>query len=102
MAGLFKSVTDTLGGIKDAASAEAAAPKLEELNARLDTMKAAVARLPESGRATLDRLVEQQLNPVKEQAKQTLSLPGLTDRIKDLIAQIVRKLEEWHVIGKTG
>ena len=102
MTGLFKSVTETLAGIKDAASAEAAAPKLEELNAKLDTMKKTVGQLPETGRATLQRLVDQQLKPIKEQATQTLSLPGLSDRIKELIGQIVQKLEAWHLIGQTS
>jgi hypothetical protein len=61
-----------------------------------------MARLPEAGRTTLQQTVQQQLGPIKEQAQSTLSLPGLSDRIKQLITEIVRKLEEWNVIQRTG
>jgi hypothetical protein len=100
LTGMFKTMSETFAGIKDAASAEEAAPKLEELSAKLDTMKKAASGLPETGRATLQRIVDQQLNPIAEQAKQKLTLPGLSDRIKALIDQIVRKLEEWRLISQ--
>jgi hypothetical protein len=60
-----------------------------------------MAQLPETGRTTLQRVVDQQLNPMKEQAQKALELPGLSERIRALITQIVRKLEEWHIIDTT-
>jgi hypothetical protein len=98
----FRTLGETFANIKDAASAEAAAPKLEELSTKIDSLKAMMARLPEAGRSTLQQTVQQQLGPIKEQAQSTLSLPGLSDRIKQLITEIVRKLEEWNVIQRTG
>jgi hypothetical protein len=98
----FRTLGETFSNIKDAASAEAAAPRLEELSTKIDSLKAMMARLPEAGRATLQQSVQQQLGPIKEQAQSTLSLPGLSERIKQLITQIVRKLEEWNVIQRTG
>jgi hypothetical protein len=98
----FRTLGETFASIKDAASAEAAAPKLEELSTTIDSIKRSMAQLPEAGRATLQRTVEQQLNPIKDQAQRTLELPGLSERIKQLIAQIVRKLEEWNVLARTG
>jgi hypothetical protein len=92
---------ETFASITDAASAEAAAPKLEELSTKIDTIKRAMAQLPETGRTTLQRVVDQQLNPMKEQAQKALDLPGLSERIRALITQIVRKLEEWHIIDTT-
>jgi hypothetical protein len=97
----FKTLGETFAGITDAASAEAAAPKLQELSAKLDSMKKMLSQLPETGRATLIKSIESQLNPMKEKAEQTLALPGLSERIKTLIGEIVRKLEEWHIIGGT-
>jgi hypothetical protein len=38
----FRSATDTFAGIKDAASAEAAVPKLRELSTRVDSMRVAM------------------------------------------------------------
>ena len=98
----FKMLGETFASIKDAASAEAAAPKLEELNAKIDTIKKTMAQLPETGRAALQKLVVDQLKPMKDQAQQAVSLPGLSERIKLLINQIITKLEEWQVIKTTG
>jgi hypothetical protein len=98
----FKTLGETFASITDAASAEAAAPKLEELSKKIDTLKAMMANVPEAGRATLQTTLDQQIEPFKAKAKETLALPGLSDRIKALINQIVTKLEEWHIIERTG
>jgi hypothetical protein len=100
--GTFKTLTETLAGIKDAASAEAAAPKLEELNAKIDSMKKMMAQLPETARTTLEPVIKEGLDPIKTEAQRTLTLPGLSDKIKQLIGQILRKLEDWQIIEKTG
>jgi hypothetical protein len=93
--GTFKSLGETFAGIKDAASAEAAAPKLEELSAKIDTLKKAIGQLSETARATLNTAAEAGLQPLKEQAQRTLNLPGLSDRVKTLIETVVRKLEQF-------
>ena len=102
LTGLFKSVTETFAGIKDAASAEAAAPKLEELSAKIDAMKKALGTLPEAGRTTLQRVIDDQLSPIKEQAQRTLNVPGLSDRVKAIISQVLQKLEDWHLVERTN
>lgn len=96
----FKNIGETFTSIKDAASAEAAAPKLEQLNTKIDDLKKMIAKLPESARSTLNTVVEKQLTPMKDQAQKALDLPGLSERIKSLINQIIRKLEEWNVIER--
>jgi hypothetical protein len=98
----FKTLGETFSRIKDAASAEAAAPKLEELSSKIDAIKKTMAALPEAGRVTLQKVVADQLKPIKDSAQQTLSLPGLSERIKLVINQIITKLEEWQVIKTTG
>src|SRR5262249_36918037 len=42
----FRSATDTLTGIKDTASAEAAIPKLRDLSSRLDSLRGSMDQLP--------------------------------------------------------
>jgi hypothetical protein len=98
----FRSLNESFANIKDAASAERELPKLEELSTKIDSMKTALARLPEAGLTTLQSTINESLVPLKAQAEKTLSLPGLSERVKQLIAQIVRKLEEWQVIRPTG
>jgi Bacterial protein of unknown function (DUF937) len=98
----FRTMGETFTSIKDAASAEAAAPRLEELSAKIDALKTSMAALPEAGRTTLQTAVREQFDTVKQQAEQTLNVPGLSERIRTLITQILRKLEEWNIIAPTG
>jgi hypothetical protein len=99
---MFNDLTETLTRIKDAASAEAQLPRLEQLSTKIDSMKSALRQMPLTGRATLQDAVDKAIEPVKAQIKQTLSLPGLSDRVHQLIAQILRKLEEWKLVETTG
>lgn len=98
----FRSLGDTFSSMQDAASAEAAVPKLEEMSTKIDSFKKMFARLPDAGRATLRKSIEAQLNPLLEKAQQTLAIPGLSERIKTLINQIVTKLEEWKIVEQAG
>lgn len=102
LTGVFQSIGDAMTSIKDAATAEAALPKLEELNRKLDTMKTTLQGLPEAGRSALQTFLSEQLEPLQQQATKTLSLPGLSDQIKALINDLVRKLQEIGVLEKTS
>ncbi len=46
LTGVFTSLTDLLGGVKDVPTAETAAPKLTELNPRIDDLKALWDKVP--------------------------------------------------------
>lgn len=92
--GYLTSFTDTLGTINDAASAEAAAPKLEALKAKLDSFRAAWAKLPEANQTALRQAISAQIAPVREKAEQTAALPGISDRIKALINDILQRLTQ--------
>ena len=59
--GILTSFNEQLGTIKDAATAEAAAPKLEELKTKLDGIRAAWARLPETSQPAIRELVRRKL-----------------------------------------
>ncbi len=92
--GALTSFTDQLSAIKDAATAEAALPKLEELKTKLDGIRAAWARLPEAGQPAIRQLIGAQMGPLKQKAEETLALPGLSERVKALINDILQKLTE--------
>src|SRR5262249_34394733 len=53
LTGSFKSMSDSLADIKDAASAAAAVPKLKELGDKLDGMKDQIDKLPQAGKARI-------------------------------------------------
>lgn len=101
LTGIFKSFTDTLGGIKDAASAETAAPQLEELSAKLDTIREQLAKLPAAARETTTKLIDEQMGPLKTKAEETLGLTGLSERIKALVNAVLQKLADLKLIQET-
>jgi hypothetical protein len=81
-----------LGTIKVAASAEAAAPKLEEMKTKLDGIRAAWSKLPAVSLSAIRQLIDAQMAPLKQKAEQIVTLPGISDRIKMLIQDILQRL----------
>jgi len=92
LAGTFSSMTETLGGIKDAASAEAALPKLREINDKLGVSKQMMAGLSDSGKSTLNSLLQTALGKLKELADKVLAMAGAGDKVKPVLNSIMSKL----------
>lgn len=91
LTGSFKSVTDSLTGITDAASAEKALPKLKELSTQLDGMKALVDKLPEAGKTKITDLIKTDLGKLDDQFAKLLWIPGVGDKIKGVVSDIMGK-----------
>ena len=88
----FRSATDTFTGIKDTASAEAAAPKLRELSTKLDTLRVAMNQLPADARAKVVALVKDlgaKLLPTIEAA---MAMPAVGDTLKPYVDDLRSKL----------
>jgi hypothetical protein len=88
----FLSATSTFAGIKDAASAETAVPKLRELSTRLDSIRVAMDQLPAEARTSLVALVKDvnaKLTPVMDAV---VAMPTVGDTIKPLVDELRRKL----------
>jgi hypothetical protein len=87
----FSSLTRTLTGITDAASATAALPKLTELTSKLGGMQAMTDQLPEAGRATITALVKASLGKLGDQFSRVLMIPGLSDKVRPVLEALVGK-----------
>jgi hypothetical protein len=92
LAGTFSSMTEALSGIKDAASAEAALPKLREINDKLGASKQMMTGLSDSGKSTLNALLQTALGKLKELADKVLARAGAGDKVKDVLDSILSKL----------
>jgi hypothetical protein len=79
LTGNFKSLTETMTGIKDAASATAALPKLTELSGKLDDMKALVDKLPAAEKGKITDLIKPSLAKVEDQFAKLQWTPALGD-----------------------
>ena len=88
----FRTATDTFTGVKDAASAEAAAPKLRELSTRLDTMRVAMNQLPADARAKLVALVKDLGAKLTPAIEATMAIPTVGDTLKPYVDDLRSKL----------
>jgi Bacterial protein of unknown function (DUF937) len=88
----FQSATNTFAGIKDAASAEMAVPKLRELSTRLDSMRVAMDQLPVDARNRLVALVKDSSAKLMPAMDSVMAMPGVGDTIKPLIDELRRKI----------
>jgi hypothetical protein len=92
LTGTFKTLTDSLTSIKDAESAEAAVPKLKELDGKLDGMKALVDKLPDADKGKVTELIKASFGKVEDQFAKLLWIPGVGDKVKSTIDGIMGKL----------
>jgi hypothetical protein len=93
LSGTFKSLTETLTGIKDAASAEAALPTLNELNSKLESAKSVAERLPEAGKAAINGLARSTLDKLRSLVDKVLALAGVGDKLKPITDAIMNNLK---------
>jgi hypothetical protein len=92
VSGIFTSATQTLNDIRDAASAQAALPKLTELSGKLDGIRDQFTKLPATGQSALGQLVGKQFASLQELVKKTLAMPGLNDQVKEVLVATTSKL----------
>jgi hypothetical protein len=90
----FKSLTETLTGVKDVPSAEAALPKLQDFGPKLDAVKARLDKLTEAGKATVTALVKSSQAKLRELVDKVLAIPGVGEKIKAVVDPIMAKLSD--------
>jgi hypothetical protein len=86
------TLTETLSGVKDAATADTALPKLKEIDGNLDAMKATFEKLPEAGRGTIITLVKDHLGKVKDLIAKVTAIPGVGEKLKPTLDDIMAKM----------
>jgi hypothetical protein len=85
-------LTETLTGVKDVASAEAALPKLQDLSTKLDVAKATMDKLTDAGKATISTLVKSTQGKLKGLADEALAIPGVGEKLRAIVDSILAKL----------
>ena len=90
---LFTNAGTLISGIKDAAGAEAALPKLQELLPKADALKEAIGKVPAEGASSIKTLVADQVAKLKEIISK-LGLPAgpIADKVKAVIDTLLQKL----------
>jgi hypothetical protein len=91
--GALDGLKTTLGGITDAATAQAALPKLDEAVKAVDGIGALASKLSADQRTMLAGLVAAALPAIKELAAKVTALPGVGDIAKPTIDGLLSKIE---------
>ncbi|MBI1323754.1 DUF937 domain-containing protein [bacterium] len=89
----FASLTEVLNTVKDAASAEAARPKVESLAAGLDRIKSLADKLPEEGKAKLTALLNGKLGELTKLIEKLLGIPGVGEKIEPALKLVLDKFK---------
>jgi hypothetical protein len=92
LSGWFTSLNDSLGGIKDVATAEAALPKLKDAVSQLDSAKSVFDTLPAAGKSSVLSLVTSKLGSIKDLIAKVASIPGVGDLVKPFTDPILKTL----------
>jgi hypothetical protein len=87
------SIRAVLPGITDAASAEAALPKLREAAAQLDEVGSRATQLSPEGRSTLVKLIVVATPTINQMCDKVLATPGAGDIAKPAIDELRGKLD---------
>lgn len=88
-----------LSNIKDAASAEAAMPKIRDAVAQLDDINTMSAKLPPASRSALAKLIAAAMPTVNQLCEQVLATPGVGGIAKPAIDELRGKLDTLTKIG---
>jgi hypothetical protein len=91
----FTSITDTLGNIEDADSAQAAVPKLRQILTTLDGLKEPLAALPAAQRTAVTRVVESSHEKLLPLIEKLYAIPGVRPILKPLIDQLLARIDEF-------
>jgi hypothetical protein len=89
---VFEGTTTALNGVTDAASAEAALPKLNELNDGLGKLEGMVGQLPAEGKSALAALVSSSLPELEALIAKVSEIPGAGEVIKPVADSMLEKL----------
>jgi hypothetical protein len=91
---LAETLTSTLGEIKDVESAQAALPKLEEVNLNLDELVGLVDQIPEAIRPALASTFKTHRAKLQESIEKVVTIEGVGEIIKPVLDQIAAKLDK--------
>ncbi len=90
----FSKLTEALTSVKDVASAEAALPKLQDLDSKLDIAKATMQKLADSAKTTISTLVKSTQGKLRELVDKVLAIPGVGEKVRVVADSIMAKLTD--------
>jgi len=99
---VYTTATQALTSVKDAATAEAAAPTLEGLTAKIDAAKALWGKLSPFAQAAVAKASATNLSTFKGLVDKALELPGVGDKLKTILDALVAKLASFAAVDSSA
>jgi hypothetical protein len=97
LTGIYTSLTDLLGEIKDVPTAEAAVTKLTDLTPKIDGLQALWDKVPDAGRATVAKVTTDHLGKLKDLVAKVLAIPGVSGKLEPVLDTVLAKLSAFSV-----
>jgi hypothetical protein len=85
-------VTGALAGVKDEATATAAAPELTNFTESLSKLNETFAKLPGAAKVVIAGIIEKALGDLKPKVEKVLALPGVDKILKPVLDGLLEKL----------
>ena len=89
----YASATKAIGSITDVASATAALPQLNELNAKLNGLVGLWEKLPATVQTNLAKITRDNLSKLEAVIQPILAIPGVPTEVGPVLKEIVTKLQ---------
>lgn len=93
VADVVGNVTQTLTGVTDAASANAALPKLKDASSQLDTLKDLWSQVPDSAKPAIKTALSAAVPQLEQLVTKLAAVPGVGDIIQSPAKELVDKLK---------
>lgn len=89
----FASAPTTFSQIHNAASAEAALPKIETINKQLDAMTQSAKALPADSRSKLTSTIREWRDKLQPMTDKALATPGAGEKIRPAVDEMYKKMD---------
>jgi hypothetical protein len=89
---VFSTLTSTLNGITDEASAREALPQLEEVAGQVDNLSGLFGQLPDAAKTSVSSLINDNLGGLNDVISKVTALPGVGSIIQTVLDNIVKTL----------
>jgi chromosome segregation ATPase len=93
--GIVEDVEESLQGVTDAQSAEAAVATLNDINARLEELSGTVDQLPDDAKKVLGDVLNERVAELKTLADDVSAREGVGEVVNPALQPIIAKLQDW-------
>jgi hypothetical protein len=92
---VLNNVMETLTGIHDTSSANAALPKLREAGAQLETLKGLWAQMPDAAKPAIRTMLSSAVSKLEESFGKVTAIPGVGEIVQPISTEIMTKLKSF-------